>query len=110
VRFDGHRQRLGQALLNVVIRALEAMPNGGHFTLNLERRPGTITITVDDTGPGVPLDDAYGIHCAVTDGGGTRVGLYLVRTVVESYQGSVSIDAQAGRGTRVRIELPSAVA
>ncbi len=100
--------RVKQALLNVVINALEAMPDGGRLTMTLAANDGEAEITIADTGPGIPPDllpKIYEMHFT-TKSGGTGVGLYVARSVVESYGGRLDVEPRDGQGTTFRMRLP----
>jgi signal transduction histidine kinase len=100
--------RLKQAMLNVLINALEAMPSGGTLTIELEQHNGNARVTVRDDGPGIPpelLGAIYDMHFT-TKSGGTGVGLYVARSVVESHGGTIEVQSAPGRGTIFAISLP----
>ena len=108
----GHADRLKQALLNILINALEAMPDGGELAIALEALGGTARISVRDTGPGIPpevLDSIYQMHFT-TKSGGTGVGLYVARSVVQSHGGMIDVQSGDGGGTAFTVTLPIAEA
>jgi signal transduction histidine kinase len=104
----GQRDRLKQALLNVLINAIEAMPQGGKLDIELASHDGTAEIAVRDTGPGIEPELLGKIFemSFTTKAGGTGVGLFVSRSIVESHGGRVQIESQAGSGTLFRICLP----
>jgi signal transduction histidine kinase len=104
----GHRDRLKQALLNIASNALEAMPEGGSMSMSVGARNGHATVAIQDDGPGIPpeaLRKIYRMHFT-TKSGGTGVGLYVARSIVESYGGHVDVESSPGRGTCFRVTLP----
>ena len=104
----GHADRLKQALLNILINALEAMPDGGELAIRLEPVERAARISVRDTGPGIPaelLDRIYQMHFT-SKSGGTGVGLYVARSVVESHGGVIDVHSAAGAGTLFTVTLP----
>ena len=110
VPFTGHRDRLKQALLNIAINALEVMPDGGRLAVHLENGDGQVRISVRDSGPGIPPEQQsriYKMHFT-TKSGGTGIGLYVARSVVESHGGEIQVETAAGRGTCFQIILPTA--
>jgi signal transduction histidine kinase len=110
VPFTGHRDRLKQALLNIAINALEAMPGGGHLAINLEAGDGQVRIALRDSGPGISPElqsQIYKMHFT-TKSGGTGIGLYVARSVVESHGGEIQVETAAGGGTCFQICLPIA--
>ncbi|HXQ20368.1 MAG TPA: ATP-binding protein, partial [Candidatus Acidoferrales bacterium] len=86
VPLAGHRDRLKQALLNIATNALEAMPDGGRMGVTLDAQDGHATVIIRDSGDGIPpetLEKIYGMYFT-TKRGGTGIGLYVSRSVVES--------------------------
>jgi signal transduction histidine kinase len=112
VTFTGHRDRLKQALLNIVINALEAMPDGGELSIGLSSEGGQVQISVRDTGPGIPEDLQRKIYdmSFTTKSGGSGVGLFVANSVVQSYGGLIRIDSSPGKGTVFHVFLPVPVA
>ncbi|HSP99503.1 MAG TPA: ATP-binding protein [Candidatus Dormibacteraeota bacterium] len=105
----GHADRLKQALLNILINALEAMPDGGELAIRLEPVDRAARISVRDTGPGIPaelLERIYQMHFT-SKSGGTGVGLYVARSVVESHGGVIDVHSAAGAGTLFTVTLPT---
>jgi len=108
VALIGHRDRLKQALLNIAINALESMPNGGSMGIELSSRNGQAIIAIHDSGPGISpelLPKIYGMHFTTKDGG-TGIGLYVARSVVESHGGEIHVASQLGQGTCFTVDLP----
>ena len=111
-----NRIEICQALLNVVLNAFQAMPDGG--TLEIETRPGVdennreiLVISLSDTGCGIEkkhmnrvLEPFY-----TTKEKGTGLGLAIVNRIVESHGGTFRIESEPNRGTRCTIALPVAV-
>ncbi len=106
----GHADRLKQALLNILINAVEAMPDGGELNIALEPTGGSARIFIRDNGPGIPpelLDSIYQMHFT-TKNGGTGVGLYVARSVVQSHGGMIEVQSADGGGTAFTVILPLA--
>jgi signal transduction histidine kinase len=97
VPLAGHRDRLKQALLNIAANALEAMPDGGQMTMSLVVPNGSATVSVRDSGPGIPPDVLGKIYSMyfTTKSGGTGIGLHVARAVVESHGGNIRSDQTA---------------
>ncbi len=105
--------RLEASLLNLVVNARDAMPDGGTIALDARADPAAsdrLCIEVGDDGPGMsPELVAHATEAFVTTkppGEGTGLGLAMVRDFVEGERGSLEIDSRPGRGTRVRLRLP----
>ena len=100
------RDKIKQALLNLVKNAAEAMPGGGKINIELSPTPEGVFIDVTDTGTGIPLDiDAFEPFLT-TKKEGTGIGLVIVRQVVVAHGGKISYRSRPGEGTTFRIELP----
>ena len=112
IRLTGNRDRLKQALLNIATNALEAMPDGGRLGMALGADNGRVTIKIRDSGPGIPADAVakiYGMYFT-TKNGGTGIGLYVARSVVETHGGSIQVDSHPGEGTCFTVSLPLGLA
>lgn len=104
------RALLKQAVLNLVLNAAEAMPNGGQLRLVLSRRGEMAEITVGDTGKGIPPENKQKIFQLffTTRPGGSGIGLASTFRIVQLHNGSIDFTSEVGRGTTFRIELPLA--
>jgi two-component system, NtrC family, sensor histidine kinase HydH len=104
----GYRDRLKQAFLNVAVNALEAMPQGGRMWIEMQECPDRVRVAVGDTGPGIPAELLARIYESdfTTKGGGSGIGLYVARTVVELHGGGIEAQSAPGEGTTVAIDLP----
>ncbi|HEY4818297.1 MAG TPA: ATP-binding protein [Candidatus Acidoferrum sp.] len=104
------RALLKQAVLNLVLNAVEAMPTGGQLRLMLSRRGEMAEITVGDTGRGIPLENRQKIFQLffTTRPGGSGIGLASTFRIVQLHNGSIDFTSEVGRGTIFRIELPLA--
>ncbi|MBI2897114.1 MAG: GAF domain-containing protein [Deltaproteobacteria bacterium] len=110
VRIDARMVR--QALLNVLLNGLQAMPKGGTLTVraSAEEAQGRRFARVDviDTGSGMSPDVAAKIFLPffTTKASGTGLGLAVVKRIMEAHAGDVSVQSQPGAGTRVSLRLP----
>ena len=104
------RALLKQAVLNLVLNAAEAMPNGGQLRLVLSRRGEMAEISVGDTGKGIPAENQQKIFQLffTTRPGGSGIGLASTFRIVQLHNGSIDFTSEVGRGTTFRIELPLA--
>jgi PAS domain S-box-containing protein len=109
------RGHFTQVLLNLVVNARDAMPEGGTLTIALETgrgAEGQVTLAVRDTGKG--MDDATRAHLfepfftTKPAGRGTGLGLATVAGIVEQAGGTIDVDTAPGRGTSFRITFPRA--
>jgi PAS domain S-box-containing protein len=104
------RALLKQAVLNLVLNAAEAMPNGGQLRVMLSRRGEMAEITVGDTGKGIPTENKQKVFQLffTTRPGGSGIGLASTFRIVQLHNGSIDFSSEVGRGTTFRIELPLA--
>ena len=104
------RALLRQAVLNLVLNAVEAMPGGGQLSLVLSRRGEMAEISVGDTGKGIPVENRQKVFQLffTTRPGGSGIGLASTFRIVQLHNGSIDFTSEVGRGTTFRIELPLA--
>ncbi|MDP7035035.1 MAG: ATP-binding protein [Planctomycetota bacterium] len=109
---------LQDAILNIILNAKHAMPDGGKLTIQLGTDlQGRAVIEIEDTGVGIPEDQLDSIfepfvssrEDETGDSKGTGLGLYMVRQVIEEHGGTISVTSTVDVGTRFTIRLPSAV-
>lgn len=107
----GQPDRLKQALLNVVVNALEIMPRGGRLQLALSLDAERVRLRVTDTGPGLPDANPERIFEMgyTTKSGGSGIGLYVTRTLIEQHGGTIAARSRPGEGTCFEIGLPLAL-
>ncbi len=106
----GYPDRLRQALLNVAVNALEAMPNGGRLTVEARREGKRARVALRDTGPGIAPEALPRLYDAEfsTKNGGSGIGLHVARALVELHGGEIEIASALGRGTDVEVIVPLA--
>lgn len=100
---------LRRALLNVVANAIDAMPEGGYLRATGEPlSDGGYRVTIGDTGAGIPEGDRERVFepYFTTKSTGLGLGLGLVRKVAEAHGGTVVIESEPGKETRISILLP----
>jgi two-component system, NtrC family, nitrogen regulation sensor histidine kinase NtrY len=99
---------LHRALSNLVLNAMDAMPNGGTLTLRSRRYDGGIIVEVADTGAGLTPEECERVFTPyyTSKQHGTGLGLAIVQSVVSDHGGRISVKSEAGRGTTFVIELP----
>ncbi|GIF45443.1 hypothetical protein Axi01nite_97540 [Actinoplanes xinjiangensis] len=111
---SGDPQRLRQVLDNLLSNAVKYSPAGGHTTLALTHDKHTVTMTVTDTGIGIPDNERHHLfdrfyrasnarHTAVP---GTGLGLSIVRAITEAHHGTVTLNDLPDAGTSFTVRLP----
>jgi len=99
---------LHRAISNLVLNAMDAMPQGGTLTLRTRNEDGRPLIEVEDTGAGMTAEERERIFTPyyTSKVGGTGLGLAIVQSVVSDHGGRVLVQSEVGRGTTFVIELP----
>jgi two-component system cell cycle sensor histidine kinase PleC len=104
-----------QVCLNLLSNALKFTPRGGRVTLSVYREPaGSQTLSIRDTGPGIPREEIPRIMQAFGQGslaqenaeGGTGLGLPIVKSLVELHEGVFELRSELRKGTEVLVTLP----
>ena len=105
------RDLFEQCLLNLMINAEQAMPEGGTLTLIAQRDDSGICLDVIDTGCGIPAEQLPKLfrpfHTTKTNGHG--LGLAIARKIVAAHGGTIDVQSEPGRGTKFTIRLPAAL-
>jgi signal transduction histidine kinase len=108
IQADG--EQLGRALTNLLLNAIDAMPDGGSLTVRTRRVDENVVIAVADTGTGLTEEERSRLFTPyyTTKQHGTGLGLAIVQSVVADHNGTIRVDSTPGGGTTFRIELPPA--
>ena len=110
--------QIQQVLINLLINARQAMPEGGTVLLKLSHDPdqAMVVMTVRDSGSGIPQDKLPKIFdrfYSTKEGpdesgkGGTGLGLSACRNIIEAHQGRIRVESSVGKGTQFTIMLPT---
>ena len=105
------RDRMLQALANLLDNAFRFTPPGGCVTLAGAEHDGQVVLSVSDTGEGIApeaLGRLFDRFWQTPGHGGAGLGLAIVRGVMEAHDGTVEVDSRLGTGTTVRLLLPKA--
>jgi len=107
----GDAELLHRAISNLVLNAMDAMPQGGTLRLRTRQEGGKVLIEVGDTGAGMTAEEREKILTPyyTSKAQGTGLGLAIVQSVVSDHGGTVRVQSEAGRGTTFVIELPAGV-
>jgi nitrogen fixation/metabolism regulation signal transduction histidine kinase len=101
---------LHRALSNLVLNAMDAMPDGGALTISARPAGGQIELRVADTGKGLTPEECERLFTPyyTTKQFGTGLGLAIVQSVVADHAGAISVESTPGGGTTFTITLPRA--
>jgi|Deesub1362B_J571_1020462.scaffolds.fasta_scaffold03380_2 signal transduction histidine kinase len=112
----GDPAQLEQALLNLILNAAQAMPEGGRLTLQTGLCPKgpdhgpRVWITLKDTGRGIPKEDLnlifHPFYSSKPEGIG--LGLSVVQRIMKQHRGSITVDSEMGKGSSFTLTLPCA--
>jgi signal transduction histidine kinase len=108
------RELFKQALLNLLLNAGQAMPEGGELTIQAAQEPGAeprVSLSLIDTGKGMAAETVEKIFRPfyTTRPGGTGLGLPTTRKIVDAHRGTIEVQSELGKGTKFTIRLPVAV-
>jgi PAS domain S-box-containing protein len=104
--------QMSQVVINLVMNAIHAMPEGGLLRIALAPADEMIQLTVGDTGHGIPQEAIKRVFepffTTKEFGKGTGLGLTVVKDIIEEHQGSITVESEPGKGTTFTILLPIA--
>ncbi len=113
VRLIADRDRIKQAVLNLVANALQHTPAGGRVSLGLRAAADAAVVTVRDTGAGIPaaalphiFDRFFRADPARSQPGGAGLGLSIVHWIATAHGGTISVTSAEGAGTTFTLTLP----
>jgi len=112
-KIHGNKGQLQQVLLNLMINAADAMPDGGRLVIRTAREEAgerkLACIYVEDTGKGIPADLVERIFDSFLTGKsqGTGLGLSIVKRILKSHHGDISVEKTGKSGTTLKVELPA---
>ncbi|HEX9022038.1 MAG TPA: ATP-binding protein [Nitrospirota bacterium] len=101
---------LKQALLNLMLNAIQAMPKGGALTVETALRGEFLEIKIADTGVGITEENRKKLFSPffTTKKNGTGLGLAITYRIVQNHRGTVAVSSEPGRGTTFTIKIPVA--
>lgn len=113
VRAD--RNRLEQALVNLLTNANKYSPEGGRIATSFAFEPGFVTVEIEDNGPGIPKEEQNlvfnryyrrAVHDHSRVATGTGLGLPIARSLVELHNGKLWVESEPGQGSTFKLKLP----
>ena len=101
--------QLKQACLNLILNAIDAMPDGGHLTVRINREDDYTIIGIADTGEGIAADMLERIFTpfVTTKASGTGLGLAKVFSIMDSHDGRIECISEKGAGATFNLYIPA---
>ena len=103
--------QLSQVLLNLVMNACHAMPEGGTLRVAIKNSTNHIHLILADTGCGIPKEDLSRLFdpffTTKPVGEGTGLGLTVVHGIIQEHEGTIQVESEPGKGTTFHIFLPT---
>ncbi len=108
VHLSADSEQLRRALGNLILNAVDAMPNGGSLRIATAKENGVARISISDTGQGLTEEECSRLFTPyyTTKQHGTGLGLAIVQSVVSDHHGKISVRSEPGKGSTFRIDLP----
>lgn len=113
LRVVGAAIALERVFANILTNAIKFTPSGGSITIRSELRGNEVVVTIADTGSGISVEERATIFEKYRTGGksvgqeGTGLGLFIVKSLVETHHGRVAIDCPESGGTEMIVFLPA---
>lgn len=100
-------EQIRRALRNLILNALDAMPDGGVLTIRTQNLDGKVALEVSDSGAGLTSEECERLFTPyyTTKQHGTGLGLAIVQSVVSDHKGTITVHSQPGKGATFRIEF-----
>lgn len=111
VLIEADHLQLKQVFLNIILNAVQAMPEGGELKIMTRNANGGVEAVISDTGAGIPDEDRKKIFQPfyTTKKDGTGLGLSISYGIIKEHAGEIYVESDAGRGSIFRIFLPSRI-
>jgi signal transduction histidine kinase len=104
-------EKLQQVFLNLLINAVDAMPEGGTLSIALEREGAFVVVRIADSGTGIPHDQIDNIfepfYTTKPAGRGNGLGLVVVKGIMDEHDGSIDVRSEEGSGTEFTVRFPA---
>ena len=107
---SGDPDLLRRAFENLVLNAIDAMPNGGTLRIATSAKSGIVAAEISDTGAGLTEEEAKRLFTPyyTTKQHGTGLGLAIVQSVISDHEANIAVSSVPGKGTKFRMEFQSA--
>jgi two-component system sensor histidine kinase HydH len=99
---------LKQAFLNLILNAIQAMPNGGILTIESSLQGRVLIVKISDTGTGIPEENRKKLFSPffTTKKSGTGLGLAITYRIIENHRGTIDVASEPGKGTTFTVKIP----
>lgn len=105
-----NKEMIRQALLNLMLNAVQAMPNGGELTIQATTENHHVCLSLIDTGTGITPEVLPKIFrpffSTKSKSGGSGLGLATTRKIIEAHRGAIDVQSELGKGTKFTLRLP----
>jgi two-component system sensor histidine kinase HydH len=98
------------ALMNLILNAIEAMPEGGTLNIAVDQTEDPLRLEITDTGRGIAEEEAKKIFepFYTTKAQGLGLGMPYAKKIIDQHRGTVCLNSRLGEGTTISITLPAA--
>ena len=104
------REQMKQAILNLLLNAVQAMPKGGHLALkgHIPEEDRWVQLSIQDSGVGIPGEDIDKLFDPFfsTKEGGMGLGLSIAHRIIDQHDGKIEVESAPGKGTLFTVWLP----
>jgi len=107
-KVSGDATQIKEVILNLVINAVQAMPNGGKLTLVTKKEESLLRLKVIDTGSGIPQDALEKLFTPffTTKNRGLGLGLSICKEIINAHGGRIEVETELNKGTKFIVRLP----
>ena len=101
--------QLGQVFTNLIINAVQAMPDGGQLTINSKINRKWVETSITDTGVGISVENLTNLFKPLftTKAKGIGLGLAIIKTLVDGHRGTIQVQSQVGMGSTFTVKIPT---
>jgi signal transduction histidine kinase len=104
----GEKSQLEQVFMNIIMNAIQAMPNGGKIEIEVMKEKDLVKIRISDTGVGISPSDIPKLFDPffTTKEKGTGLGLSICKRIIKEHRGEIKVESSLNKGTTFVVELP----
>lgn len=107
-RINGDPELLKQVFMNIIMNAVQAMPDGGEITLTMATRDGDVIVDIADRGEGIAAENVEKIFDPffTTKDSGTGLGLAITSQIMRAHDGAITVQSEIGKGSTFTLSFP----